>query len=104
MTGDVSQIFIDAKGGELDGSDDVQQGDYGASVDLTNLASFTPPASDDDWVSIPLPSSILPLIKEGRVVFRLRGTNTPEFSADTVFFYGGDGDAPSSFPTLALFY
>ncbi|KOA20283.1 esterase PHB depolymerase [Clostridium homopropionicum DSM 5847] len=91
LTGSVTGINVDIKSGYFGTSSALAQSDYSASASLIDVATGNVPASNNDYVDIPLSSLSLSYInKSGKTQFRLKGVSTTDSIADSLEIYGGD--------------
>ena len=96
--GSVSSIQVDIKAGSFSGTNQLTQGDYNAAATASNAMDIDVPSADGQCVKELIPAGYYQFIENqvnDRIQFRLSGTTTASFTANTLFL-----DNQSNVPQL----
>ncbi|MDP5275627.1 extracellular catalytic domain type 1 short-chain-length polyhydroxyalkanoate depolymerase [Chengkuizengella axinellae] len=93
LTGDISSLSLDIREGTLGYFASLELVDYSSLPDSYNIASFSAPSEDTEFVDITIPSSQFHNInKIGRTQLRIKASTNATFDPNIIEFYGSEVD------------
>jgi hypothetical protein len=93
------------KAGEFGNQDVLTNSQYSAAATATNAFTLDIPSADNDCEVVSLPSNVLQYVQDTNVVqFRLKGTTTASFAANTLFLWGAEDGNYGYAPSLIVTY
>jgi hypothetical protein len=106
--GTLKYLSVDLKAGSFGGSNALSQAKYSAAATVVDAITFDVPSSDNSCVTAALTPSDLQYIKSegvnGRTQFRVKGSTSASFAANTLVLYGGEEESKEFAPSLIVTY
>ncbi len=87
MTGAATSLSVDVKRGAFGRDASLASDDHAAAASATGVASFAPPARDNDQVVVPIPLSALGSLAAPRVQLRITAKTAADFRSDVIEFW-----------------
>ncbi len=103
LTGSIEGINVDIINGHFGAESGLERSDYNAAASSSDIGSMDVPGSNNSYSEVNLPAGAFTHInRTGKTQFRLKSTNTANYSSDALEIYGGEDSSYA--PQLIISY